>query len=100
MDRPQTATPSRDPERTEPTPTPRPATYNSPTTPVGTGRNQPSSTNNADPGNGEPIGGAPNPAVSGALKATHIVVSDYIVAPNLCLRFGLTFISLTALGIR
>src|SRR6201987_4807648 len=70
---------NRDPvneaRRTYPTPTPAPATYNSPTTPAGTGRNHPSSTNNAAPDTGEPIGGAPAPAVNGALKATHIVVS-------------------------
>src|SRR5262249_30569970 len=41
---------------TYPTPTPAPATYNSPTTPAGTARNQPSSTNNAAPATGEPIG--------------------------------------------
>ena len=44
---------NRDPvnpaRRTRPSPTPRPATYNSPTTPVGTGRNHASSTNNAPP---------------------------------------------------
>src|ERR1700758_5157050 len=34
---------------TYPTPTPAPAIYNSPTTPAGTGRNQPSTTNNAAP---------------------------------------------------
>ncbi len=61
--------------RQYPTPTPRPATYNSPTTPAGTGRNHPSSTNNAAPGTGAPIGGAPDPAINGALNATHIVVS-------------------------
>src|SRR5580693_5421471 len=61
--------------RQYPTPTPVPATYKSATTPAGTGRNHPSSTNNAAPGTGEPIGGAPDPAVKGALKATHIVVS-------------------------
>ena len=61
--------------RTYPTPTPRPATYNSPTTPAGTGRNHPSSTNNAAPDTGEPIGGAPNPGVSGALIAAYTVVS-------------------------
>ena len=33
-------------------PTPRPATYNSPTTPAGTGRNQLSSTKSAAPGTG------------------------------------------------
>ncbi|BBY37479.1 hypothetical protein MMAN_16130 [Mycobacterium mantenii] len=54
---------------------PAPATYNSPITPAGSGRNHPSSTNNADPDSGEPIGGAPVPAASGALSATHIVVS-------------------------
>src|SRR5277367_6567148 len=61
--------------RTYPTPTPAPATYNSPTTPAGTGRNHPSSTNNAAPGTGEPIGTTPDPAVSGALSITTIVVS-------------------------
>src|ERR1700756_3736442 len=70
---------NRDPvnpaRRQYPTPTPRPATYNSPTTPAGTGRNHPSSTNNAVPGTGDPIGGTPDPAISGALTATHIVVS-------------------------
>src|SRR4029079_9698587 len=60
---------------TYPTPTPRPATYNSPTTPAGTGRIQPSSTNNAAPGTGAPIGTTPDPAVSGALSITTIVVS-------------------------
>ena len=35
--------------------------------PTGTGRSQPSSTNNAAPGTGEPIGGAPEPAANGAL---------------------------------
>ena len=59
--------PVNPPRRQYPTPTPAPATYNSPTTPAGTGRNHPSSTNNAAPGTGEPIGGAPDPAVSGAL---------------------------------
>src|SRR5215472_17069422 len=61
--------------RQYPTPTPAPATYNSPTTPAGTGRNQPSSTNNAAPDTGDPLGGAPEPAVSGALLDAHIVVS-------------------------
>ena len=60
---------------TYPTPTPAPATYNSPITPAGTGRNDPSSTNNAAPATGDPIGTTPDPAVSGALIATHIVVS-------------------------
>src|ERR1700758_5161236 len=60
---------------TYPTPTPAPATYNSPTTPVGTGRNHPSSTNNAAPGTGDPIGTTPDPAVNGALSITTIVVS-------------------------
>ena len=55
--------------------TPAPATYNSPTTPAGTARNHPSSTNNAAPGTGEPIGGAPDPATSGTLSITTIVVS-------------------------
>src|SRR5271155_6209765 len=59
--------------RQYPHPTPAPATYNSPTTPAGTGRNQPSSTNNAAPDTGEPIGGAPDPAVSGALIAVYHV---------------------------
>src|SRR6201993_320355 len=70
---------NRDPvnpaRRQYPTPTPAPATYNSPTTPAGTGRNQPSSTNNAAPATGAPIGGTPDPGVSGVLIATHIVVS-------------------------
>src|SRR6516165_5779158 len=61
--------------RQYPHPTPAPATYNSPTTPAGTARNHPSSTNNAAPGTGEPIGGTPEPGVNGVLKATHIVVS-------------------------
>src|SRR6201993_1738155 len=60
---------------TYPTPTPAPATYNSPTTPAGTGRNQPSSTNNAAPATGEPIGTTPAPAVNGALIAAYTVVS-------------------------
>src|SRR5246127_2609435 len=51
---------------TYPTPTPRPATYNSPT-PAGARRNHPSSTNNAAPGTGVPIGTTPDPAVNGAL---------------------------------
>src|ERR1700751_5221325 len=61
--------------RQYPTPTPRPATYKSPTTPAGTGRNQPSSTNNAAPDTGDPIGTTPDPGANGALIATHIVVS-------------------------
>ena len=61
--------------RQYPTPTPAPATYNSPTTPTGTGRNQPSSTNNAAPGTGDPIGTAADPAVSGALIVAYTVVS-------------------------
>src|SRR6201987_3188920 len=60
---------------TYPTPTPEPATYNSPTTPAGTGRNHPSSTNNAAPGTGEPIGTTPDPDVKGALSITTMVVS-------------------------
>src|SRR5581483_6529316 len=51
-----------------------PATYNSPTTPTGTGRSHASRTNNAAPGSGDPIG-APDPGFSGALIATHTVVS-------------------------
>src|SRR5262249_60862480 len=70
---------TRDPvnpaRRQYPQPTPAPATYNSPTTPTGTGRNQPSSTNNAAVGTGAPIGTTPDPGLSGALIATHIVVS-------------------------
>src|SRR6202007_3024702 len=69
---------NRDPvnpaRRQYPTPTPRPATYNSPTTPAGTGRNHPSSTNNAAPGTGDPIGGTPDPAISGALIVAYTVV--------------------------
>src|SRR4029077_15576659 len=63
------------PRPQSPPPTPAPATYNSPTTPAGTGRNQPSSTNNAAPDTGAPIGGTPDPAVKGALIATITVVS-------------------------
>ena len=59
--------PGQPARRQYPHPTPAPATYNSPTTPTGTGRNHPSSTNNAAPGTGEPIGTAPDPAVNGAL---------------------------------
>src|ERR1700758_4024796 len=60
---------------TYPPPTPWPATYNSPTTPTGTGRNHPSSTNNAAPATGAPIGGTPDPAVSGAVLDAHTVGS-------------------------
>src|ERR1700758_3834444 len=70
---------NRDPvnpdRRQYPTPTPAPATYNSPTTPTGTGRNHPSSTNNAAPGTGAPIGTTPDPALSGALIAAYTVAS-------------------------
>ena len=52
-----------------------PATYNSPTTPAGTGRNHSSSTNNAALDTGAPIGTAPDPAVSGALIDAYTVVS-------------------------
>src|SRR4029077_13496901 len=62
------------PRRTYPHATPRPATYNSPTTPAGTGRNHPSSTNNAAPATGEPIGTTPDPATNGALIAAYTVV--------------------------
>src|SRR5246127_691149 len=57
--------------------TPEPATYNSPTTPTGTGRNHRSNTNNAAPGTGDPIGTTPPaaPALSGALTAAYPVVS-------------------------
>ena len=70
---------NRDPvnpaRRQYPHPSPAPATYNSPTTPAGTGRNHSSSTNNAAPGTGEPIGATPDPAVSGALIDAYTVVS-------------------------
>src|SRR5215208_4022918 len=70
---------NRDPvnpaRRQYPHPTPVPATYNSPTTPAGTGRNQPSSTNNADDATGAPIGTTPVPAVNGALIDAYTVVS-------------------------
>ncbi|CFE46668.1 Uncharacterised protein [Mycobacterium tuberculosis] len=49
--------------------------YNSPATPAGTGRNQLSSTNNAAPDTGTPIGGIPEPGRNGALIAAQIVVS-------------------------
>ncbi|MCV7096688.1 hypothetical protein AWC13_00780 [Mycobacterium kubicae] len=65
---------------TEPGPAPitnahtTPATYNSPTTPGGSGRRHSSSTNNAKPGAGEPIGAASDfkddTACRGALNAT------------------------------
>src|ERR1700751_3004139 len=61
--------------RTYPHASPRPATYNSPPTPAGPGRNHPSSTNNAAPGTGEPIGTTPDPDVKGALSITTMVVS-------------------------
>src|SRR6201998_2863076 len=61
--------------RQYPQPTPVPARYNSPTTPAGTGRNHASSTKNAAPDTGDPIGGAHDPAASGALLDAHIVVS-------------------------
>src|ERR1700741_3968915 len=63
------------PRPTYPTPTPAPATYNSPTTPAGTARNHPSSTNNAAPATGDPIGGAPDPALSGLLFPADPVLS-------------------------
>jgi hypothetical protein len=44
-------------------------------TPAGTGRNHRSSTNNAAPGTGAPIGGVPDPAVNGALNVKTIAVS-------------------------
>src|SRR6201987_2245909 len=70
---------NRDPvnaaRRQYPTPTPAPATYNSPTTPTGTGRNHASSTNNAAPDTGAPIGGVPDPSISGLLLDAHTVVS-------------------------
>ena len=55
--------------------TPRPATYNSPTTPAGTGRNRSSSTNRAAVDTGDPIGAAPSAADSGALIDTYTVAS-------------------------
>ncbi len=58
-----------------PTATPCPATYSSPTAPAGTGRSQSSSTNSTAPGTGDPRGGAPAPAVSGALSVASTVVS-------------------------
>ncbi|CAM3309559.1 hypothetical protein MYSI104531_27265 [Mycobacterium simiae] len=61
--------------RRYPSPTPSPATYSSPTTPGGTGRNRASSTNSAAPGIGTPIGGVPEPEANGALTVTHRVVS-------------------------
>src|SRR6185312_7693663 len=60
---------------TYPTPTPAPATYNSPTTPAGTGCNHPSRTNNAAPGTGAPMGTTADSAVSGALMVAYTVVS-------------------------
>src|SRR5271154_862430 len=70
---------NRDPvnpaRRQYPQATPPPATSTSPPTPAGTGRNHPSSTKNAAPATGEPIGGTPDPGVSGALIDAHIGVS-------------------------
>src|SRR6185437_11103075 len=70
---------NRDPvnpaRRQYPHPTPAPATYNSPTTPAGTGRNHLSSTNNAAPDTGEPIGTTPDPAANGALIDAYTVAS-------------------------
>ena len=61
--------------RKYPHPTPRPATYNSPATPAGTGRNHSSSTNNAAVDTGAPIGAAPDQGVSGALIDAYTVAS-------------------------
>ena len=61
--------------RTYPILTPSPATYSSPMTPGATGRSQASSTNNAVPGTGDPIGTDPDVGVSGALIAAYTVVS-------------------------
>src|ERR1700747_1407158 len=60
---------------TYPTPPPAPATYNSPTTPTGTARSQPSSTNNAAPDTGAPIGTSSHPGVKGRLIVASTVVS-------------------------
>src|ERR1700746_858173 len=60
---------------THPPPTPAPATHTPPPPPAGTGRNHPSSTNNAAPATGAPIGTTPDPALNGALNDTTIVVS-------------------------
>src|SRR6201993_4451441 len=67
--------PVNGPRRQYPHPTKRPATYNSPTTPAGTGRNQPSNTNNAAPDIGDPIGGTPAPPPTGYPIVTSTVVS-------------------------
>ncbi|RFZ19570.1 hypothetical protein DSM44344_04435 [Mycobacterium marinum] len=63
------------PRRQYPTPTPAPATYNSPTVPGGTGRSHPSSTNTPAPGTGAPIGTTGVPATSGAVMVAATVVS-------------------------
>src|SRR5689334_941649 len=60
---------------TYPQATPRPATYNSPITPAGTGPNHPSSTNSAAPGTSVPIGTTAEPAANGALIAAYTVAS-------------------------
>src|SRR6202008_196565 len=65
--------PVNPPRPTYPHASPPPATYNSPTTPAGTGRNQPSSTNNAAVDTGAPIGTTPEPATNGALIAAYTV---------------------------
>ncbi|GAA4294971.1 hypothetical protein GCM10023161_45070 [Mycobacterium paraffinicum] len=61
--------------RAYPTPTPRPATYNSPTTPGGARRSHSSRTNNAAVATGPPIGAAPDPAASGRLIDAYTVAS-------------------------
>ena len=58
-----------------PTPTPRPATYSSPSTPGGTGRSHSSRTNSAAVDTGAPIGATPEPAVKGALIDAYTVAS-------------------------
>ncbi|CPU62438.1 Uncharacterised protein [Mycobacteroides abscessus subsp. abscessus] len=49
--------------------------YSSPTTPGGTGRSSPSSTNIAAPGTGAPIDGDPVPPTNAAVRDAQIVVS-------------------------
>src|ERR1700751_4988118 len=61
--------------RQYPHPPPVPAKYTPPPPPAGTGPNHPSSTKNAAPAIGEPIGGAPDPAASGTVLDAHNCVS-------------------------
>ena len=58
-----------------PTATPSPATYSSPSTPIGTGRSHSSRTISAAVETGAPIGAAPEPTCRGALIDAYTVIS-------------------------